>query len=141
MKYSRLQSSGRAPLKYWHLDEKVEEEDMVAALFRNMDTAKDAKSPETIPPEVQIDVERKRKTHEPDLVKGIEESQAARDRDHMLIATENPKPKLEVKIGHRMKGKLVVAGSTVSFQAIWNIAWLFYSPSLLKHSILFWCQD
>ena len=66
---------------------------------------------------MEVSVSAQRKTQEPDVVIEIEDSPAARERGHMLIAIENPNPELEVKIDHRTKGEPIL-GSTVRFQAI-----------------------
>ena len=66
---------------------------------------------------MEVSVSAQRKTQEPDVVIEIEDSLAARERGHMLIAIENPDPELEVKIDHRTKGESIL-GSTVRFQAI-----------------------
>ena len=114
-----------------NLDDKPEESNMVAALFRNIDadqalkqaqaaakTAARAKPARQAPrPHVEVSVSEQRKTQEPDVVIEIEDSPAARERGHMLIAIENPNPELEVKIDHRTKGKLILR-STVRFQVI-----------------------
>ena len=115
-----------------NLDDEPEESDMVAALFRNVDgdwalkqaqTAVKAAAARAKPatqapqPHVEVSVSAQRKTQEPDVVIEIEDSPAARERGHMLIAIENPNPELEVKIDHRTKGKPIL-GSTVRFQAI-----------------------
>ena len=114
-----------------NLDDEPEESNMVAALFRNVDAdralkqaqaavkvAARAKPARQAPqPHVEVSVSAQRKTQEPDVVIKIEDSPAAREKGHMLIAIENPNPKLEVKIDHRTKGKPIL-GSTVRFQVI-----------------------
>ena len=66
---------------------------------------------------MEVSVSAQRKTQEPDVFIEIEDSPAARERGHMLIAIENPNPELEVKIDNRTKGEPIL-GSTVRFQAI-----------------------
>ena len=115
-----------------NLDDEPEKSDMVAALFRNVDADRALKQAQTAAkaaaarakparqaPQryVEVSVSAQRKTQEPDVVIEIEDSPAARERGHMLIAIENPNPELEVKIDHRTKGKPIL-GSTVRFQVI-----------------------
>ena len=115
-----------------NLDDEPEESTMVAALFRNVDEDRALKQAQTAAkaaaarakparqapqPHVEVSVSAQRKTQEPDVVIEIEDSPAARERDHMLIAIENPNPELEVKIDHRTKGEPIL-GSTVRFQVI-----------------------
>ena len=118
------------PLEF-NLDDEPEQSDMVAALFRNVDAdqalkqaqaaakaAARAKPARQVPqPHVEVSVSEQRKTQEPDVVIEIEDSPAARERGHMLIAIENPNPESKVKIDHRTKGKPIL-GSTVRFQVI-----------------------
>ena len=113
-----------------NLDDEPDEGDMVAALFMNVDADKALKETQAAvkaagakparqapPPDVEVSVTAQRKTQEPDVVIEIEESPAARERGHMIIAIENPNPELEVKIDHRTKRQPIL-GSTVRFQAI-----------------------
>ena len=101
-----------------NLDEEPEpDQDMVAALFRSADAARRAKEAQQQAADVEVKVSAQRKTQEPDVVIEIEESVAAKERGHVVIAIENPNPDLEVKIDHRTKGEPVI-GSTVRFQAI-----------------------
>ena len=101
-----------------NLDEEPEpDQDMVAALFRSTDAARRAKEAQQQAADVEVKVSAQRKTQEPDVVIEIEESVAAKERGHVVIAIENPNPDLEVKIDHRTKGEPVI-GSTVRFQAI-----------------------
>ena len=99
-----------------NLDEEPDQ-DMVAALFRSADAARRAKEAQQQAADVEVKVSAQRKTQEPDVVIEIEESVAAKERGHVVIAIENPNPDLEVKIDHRTKGEPVI-GSTVRFQAI-----------------------
>ena len=99
-----------------NLDEEPDQ-DMVAALFRSADAARRAKEAKQQAADVEVKVSAQRKTQEPDVVIEIEESVAAKERGHVVIAIENPNPDLEVKIDHRTKGEPVI-GSTVRFQAI-----------------------
>ena len=101
-----------------NLDEEPEpDQDMVAALFRSADATRRAKEAQQQAADVEVKVSAQRKTQEPDVVIEIEESVAAKERGHVVIAIENPNPDLEVKIDHRTKGEPVI-GSTVRFQAI-----------------------
>ena len=108
-----------------NLDDEPDEGDMVAALFRNVDAdkalkeAQAAAKPARQAPasDVEVSVTAQRKTQEPDVVIEIEDSPAARERGHMIIAIKIPNPELEVKTDHRTKGQLIL-GSTVRFQVI-----------------------
>ena len=99
-----------------NLDEEPDQ-DMVAALFRSADAARRAKEAQQQAADVEVKVSAQRKTQELDVVIEIEESVAAKERGHVVIAIENPNPDLEVKIDHSTKGEPVI-GSTVRFQAI-----------------------
>ena len=115
-----------------NLDDEPEESDMVAVLFSivyadqalkqaqkavKVAAARAKPATQAPQPHVEVSVSAQRKTQEPDVVIEIEDSPAARERGHMLIAIENPNPELEVKIDHRTKGKPIL-GSTVRSQAI-----------------------
>ena len=102
-----------------NLHEEVDGNDMFAALLRNADRAKENQVTQKAvpPPDVEIQVAVERKAWDPDVVIEIEDSPAARQRGHMVIAIENPNLDLQVKIDHRTKGQPVI-GSTVRFQAI-----------------------
>ena len=126
-----------------NLDDEPDEEDAVAQLFRNVNAdralkeaqaavksaaAKAPKAPKStrkppaqaqgqVPPDVEVSVTAQRKTQDPDVVIEIEDTPAARERGHMIIAIENPNPNLEVKIDHRTTGQPTI-GSTVRFQVI-----------------------
>ena len=102
-----------------NLDDEADEGDIVAALFRNVDAANASDTAKTMAKaDVEINVPP-RKTHQPDVVIEIEESERAKERGHVLIAIDNPNPDLEVKIDKRTVGNPVMAPkSAVSFQAI-----------------------
>ena len=101
-----------------NLDDEPEESDIVAALFRKVDAdwalkqaqtavkaaaARAKPATQTPQPHVEVSVSAQRKTQEPDVVIKIEDSPAARERGHMLIAIENPNPELEVKNFHFLR--------------------------------------
>ena len=122
MKYVKHRCYERTPPEQLAipLDANLDEEpdqDMVAALFCSADAARRAKEAQQQAADVEVKVSAQRKTQEPDVVIEIEESVAAKERGHVVIAIENPNPDLEVKIDHRTKGEPVI-GSTVRFQAI-----------------------
>ena len=80
---------------YPNLDDEPGDDDAVAQLFRNVKEAQAAKSTRKPPaqePDVEVSVtaQRNRSTQEPDLILEIEDTPAARERGHILIAIENP---------------------------------------------------
>ena len=103
---------------YPNLDDEPGDDDAAAQLLRNVKEAQAPRKPPTQEPDVEVSVsaQRNRSTQEPDLILEIEDTPAARERGHVLIAIENPNTNLEVKIVHKTTGSTI--GSTVRFQAI-----------------------